>query len=308
MNKRQLILQKEFIKNEKAVLNELKHEYAKALAEIEEQIAILQQRDQTQSVVYQMQYQLQLRQQVSDILDRMRSNNYTSISAYLNDCYREGFIGTLFDLQGQGVPMIFPINQQQALKAIQLDSKISQGLYKRLGFNVEELKKRISTELSRGITLGRSYQEIAKQLELATGIDYRKSRRIAITEGHRIQNQSAFDAMRKAKNAGADIKKQWDSTLDGKTRSTHRELDGQIVEVDEEFVIPSTGATAKIAGGFGIPSEDCNCRCAILQRASWNLKNYNATKMDNEAGQLVSFKEKDYPSFKEAYFNAFGEM
>ena len=112
--------------------------------------------------------------------------------------------------------------------------------------------------------------------------------------------------MHRAVNVGASIKKQWDSTLDGVTRDTHRELDGQIVDVDEEFVIPSTGARAMYAGGFGDPAEDCNCRCCILQRASWNLDDYDATKMDNESGLLVKFTEKDYPSFKDAYFERFG--
>lgn len=308
MNKRQLIIQKQFVKDEKAVLKELKDEYSKALQEIEEKVLVLQGRNQTVSVQNQLQKQLQLRQQISTILDKMRSNNYDQISKYLNECYEDGFLGTLFDLQGQGVPLAFPINQQQVIKAITLDSKISKGLYKRLGYNVEDLKKKISSEITRGIIAGKPYQEIAKQLQLITDVDYKKSKRIAVTEGHRIQNQSTLDAMYKAKAVGADIKKQWDSTLDGRTRSTHRELDGQIVDVDEEFVIPSTGSTAKCAGGFGIPSEDCNCRCAILQRASWNLNNYDATKMDNESGQLISFKEKDYSSFKNAYFKTFGGM
>ena len=50
--------------------------------------------------------------------------------------------------------------------------------------------------------------------------------RIARTEGHRIQNQSAMDAANKAKENGADVVKQWDATLDARTRPTHTMLDG----------------------------------------------------------------------------------
>lgn len=306
MNKRQLIVQKQFVRDEKAVIRELKHEYSKALAEINDRIKILQAGEQTQSKIYQLQYQLNLRQQISKILDDMRSNNYQTIQAYLNGCYSQGFVGAMYDLQGQGIPLAFPINQEQVIKAVQLDSKISKGLYSRMGVDVDELKKRISDEISRGISTGRSYQQIAGSLQCCINGDYNKAIRIVRTEGHRIQNQSALDAMHRAVNVGASIVKQWDATLDGNTRDTHIELDGQVVGIDEEFVIPSTGARAMFAGGFGDPSEDCNCRCCILQRASWNIDDYDATKMDNESGLLVEFKEKDYQSFKNSYFEAVG--
>ena len=59
--------------------------------------------------------------------------------------------------------------------------------------------------------------------------------RIARTEGHRIQVASNLDAMQAAKERGADVVKQWDATLDETTRERHRELDGQIREIDEDF-------------------------------------------------------------------------
>jgi len=305
MNKRQLTVRKQFLKDEKAVIRELKHEYAKALAEIEEKIKALQAREQTQAVIYQMQYQLSLRTQISTILDKMQSSNYQTVSQYLENCYKEGFVGAMYDLQGQGIPLAFPIDQNQAIKAIQLDSKISHGLYKNMFLSIDQIKVKIASEISRGLASGMSYQQIARQLELVTGIDYNKTLRIIRTEGHRVQNQSALDAMHKAVDVGADVVKQWDATLDSNTRETHQELDGQIVGIDEEFVIPSTGARAMTAGGFGDPSEDCNCRCCVLQRASWNLENFNATKLDNESGLLKSFEESDYQAFKDAYFNSF---
>ena len=307
MNKRQLIVQRQFVKNEKAVLKELKHEYAKALAEIAVNIQMLQSSPETQSKIYQLQYQFSLQNQLTKILDKMRSNNYQSVRKYLDDCYKEGFAGTLFDLQGQGVPLAFPIDQRQVTKAVQLDSKIKHGLYANMGLNVNELKKNISSEITRGIATGESYQNIAGRLKRHIQGDYNKSLRIVRTEGHRIQNQSALDAMTKAVELGAEVMKQWDATLDEHTRDTHVELDGMIVGVDEPFIIPSTGAEAMYAGGFGDPAEDCNCRCCILQRASWNLGDYDATKMDNQSGQLVSFKEKNYQAFKDSYFEQFGE-
>lgn len=305
MNKRQLIVQRQFVKNEKAVLKELKHEYAKALAEIKIKIQILQSKPETQSRIYQLTYQFALQDQLTKILEKMRSNNYQSVRKYLDECYKEGFAGAMFDLQGQGVPFAFPIDQTQMTKAVQLDSKIRHGLYANMGLNVNELKKNISSEITRGLARQEPYEQIAVRLSRHIQGDYNKSMRIVRTEGHRIQNQSALDAMTKAVEVGAEVLKQWDATLDDKTRETHVELDGMVVGVDEPFVIPSTGAEAMYAGGFGDPAEDCNCRCCILQRASWNMDDYDASKMDNMSGQLVHFKEKNYQDFKDSYFGSF---
>lgn len=98
---------------------------------------------------------------------------------------------------------------------------------------------------------------------------YNNSIRIARTEGHRIQVQSALDAMYIAKSKGADVLKQWDATLDGATREHHQMLDGQIREVDEPFEVANLKVEAP--GMFGLASEDCNCRCCLLQRARWAL-------------------------------------
>lgn len=38
--------------------------------------------------------------------------------------------------------------------------------------------------------------------------------RITRTEAHRISQQAAYDALKKAKANGADVVKQWDATLD----------------------------------------------------------------------------------------------
>ena len=108
--------------------------------------------------------------------------------------------------------------------------------------------------------------------------------RIARTEGHRIQNQSAIDAANYAKDNGADIVKQWDATLDSKTRPHHTMLDGQIRELEEPFEI--AGRKAMYPSGFGIASEDIHCRCALLQRATWHLMKKNFKYLKNELNSI----------------------
>ena len=134
----------------------------------------------------------------------------------------------------------------------------------------------------------------------------RRALRIVRTEGHRIQQQATFDAQKGAKERGADIVKQWDSTMDKKTRPNHVKLDGQIREIDEPFEV--NGKQAMYPAGFGVPHEDINCRCVMLQRARWALGEDEVTKMNNETKEIVKINEKNFESFKKVYNESVEEI
>lgn len=54
----------------------------------------------------------------------------------------------------------------------------------------------------------------------------------------------------------------WITQRDSQVRHTHRGMEGQIQPVGGLFVSPS-GAMTRHPGGFGVPEEDCNCRCYL---------------------------------------------
>lgn len=319
MNKRQKLVQEQFLDNEEAVIKRLKQVYSQSLKDINSKSQALQNQinglqgaltvteDATekerlqsmiQSKVYQKQYQDALKKQVSGILDNMQVEEFETVSEYLMQCYEDGFIGTMFDLQGQGIPLCFPMDQEAIVRAVQLDSKISQGLYSRLGEDVALLKKKITAQVSRGISTGMSFAQVAEQLAKVSKIGFNNAVRIARTEGHRIQIQSAMDACYKAKGKGADVVKQWDSTLDSRTRRSHQKVDGEIRELDESF---SNGLMCP-GDPSGGAAEVVNCRCALLQRARWALDDGFA-KMNNETGELVDFSGiDDYAKFKKEFW------
>lgn len=301
MNNRQKELLKHQLKSEKEILSELKKIYESSLSEIDEKIQILLSDELTQSKIYRVEYQKALKGQVSAILENLNNNQYESVSDYLKDCYEDGFIGTLYDLQGQGIPLIFPINQEEIVEAIILDSKISEGLYTKMGNNVSDLKKRISSEISRGISTASPYAEIARNIRSHANITVNQSMRIVRTEGNRIHNRSALDAALKAKARGADTVKVWDATLDGVTRPHHRQLDGQVRELEEDFEVDGLTACAPL--NFGVAAEDCNCRCVLLTKPRWDLDGA-FTKRNNETGELMHFDNvKDYYDFKQKYWD-----
>lgn len=305
MNRQQKEVQQQFLDNEKAVLKQLEKNYQDALDEINLKIeALLARQDaDMQHVIYRIEYQKALKTQVQTALEQLHNKEFETLSGFLAGAYEDGFVGTMYDLQGQGVPLVFPIDQEQVIAAVQHETQLTSSLYTELGHDIKDLSKKISAEISRGISTGAMYGEMARNIASYANIPKNRAMTIARTEAHRIQCAATANAQWKAKEKGADVVKQWDASLDGRTRDTHRLLDGQIRELDEPFEV--AGKKAMYPGAFGDPAEDCNCRCALLQRARWALDR-NITKWANGEG-LVEIKAKDYQSFKNEYFKKVDE-
>lgn len=306
VNKSQKEVQQAHLNAEKHLINLLKRVYGQARNDCEKKIMELSSRtdlENLQSIIYQKQYQEALKKQLEGILDNLQSEEFTSIADYLQKSYHDGYVGVMYDLTKQGIPLIIPINQEQVVKALQTDSKLSKGLYARLGEDVNYLKRSIRAELSRGIANGSTWNEIAGKIAKGMNSPFNTSInnaiRIARTEGHRVQQSAALDAQYRAKEKGADVLKQWDSTLDNRTRPHHRMLDGQIRELDEDFEIE--GMTASAPGHFGKPKEDCNCRCCLLQRARWALDEDELDELKERAAYFGLDKTKDFEEFKQKY-------
>lgn len=302
MNKRE----KEFLQYtfnaEENVLHELAEQYEAALDDINEKIMILQSNELTQSKIYQLQYQQALKGQIEGILEKLHSDEYSTIQQFLEDSYTNGFVGTMYSIHGQGIPLMMPIDQKAAVKAIITDSKISKSLYDALGVDTSGLKKAIRKEITRGIASNMSNAEIARNISNVTKAPLSRAKTIVRTENHRIQQSAAYDAQQSSKAMGADVVKQWDSTLDGRTRPTHRQLDGQIREIDEPF--EANGMKAMFPGDFGDPAEDCNCRCVSLTRAKWALDDDELQTLKDRAKFFGLDKTGDFEDFKSKYLNA----
>ena len=302
MNKREKEVFKAQLDAEEVVLKNLEKQYQKALNDINRKIMILQSDELTQSRIYRIEYQKALKGQIEAILDKLHGDEYSTLHQYLHDSYIDAYIGAVYDMHGQGVPLIMPIDQAAAVKAIQTDSKISEGLYEALGVDTKKLKKTISNEITRGIAEGMSNYEISRNITFATKAPLSRARTIARTESHRIAQASTFNAQKSAKAKGADVVKQWDSTMDGDTRPTHRKLDGQIRELDEPFEMD--GESAMYPGDFGDPAEDCNCRCVSLQRAKWALNEGELETLKERAKFFGLDKTEDFADFKKKYLKA----
>lgn len=302
MNKAEKEVIQSQLDNEKAVLLDLKRQYARALRDINDKIRMLQSDELTQSRAYQIQYQKALKAQIEAILDKLQGDEFSSIQDYLSHSYTEAYVGTMYGLHGQGIPIITPIDQRAAVKAVVTDSKLSTNLYAALGYDMDKLKKHVREEITRGLVSSLPYDQIARNVSMFSTLPLANAKRIVRTEGHRIQQASTEDARQAAKAKGADVVKQWDASLDGKTRPLHRALDGQIRETDEPFEV--NGIKVNIPGAFGDPSQDCNCRCVALTRARAALDADELATLKQRAEFFGLDKTESFEDFQKKYMKA----
>lgn len=322
MNRWEKEVQQSLLDSEAAALKELEKQYAAALKDIREKVKLFQAdidlldhalsqdgldettrallQSQKRSKIYQQNYQRALQGQVSGILDKMHGDNYGTIDKYLNGCYETGYVGTMYSIAGQGVPLVIPVDQAAAVKAVLTDSKVSNGLYVALGVDLAKLKKSIAQEISRGIASSLSYADIARNISSVSKAPLSRAKTIARTEGHRIQQTSSRDAQYAAKKKGADVLKQWDAALDGRTRDSHARVDGEIRELDEKF---SNGLMFP-GDPSGGAAEVVNCRCTSNTRARWALDDEELNTLKERAEYFGLDKTANFEEFKQKYLKA----
>ena len=181
MNNRQKEVAQVQLNAEKDTLKQLERHYKTALDDIDERIKVLQSDELTQSRIYRIEHQKALKGQVEGILEKLHSDEYSTISEFLSESYSDAFIGNAYDMFGQGVPLILPIDPKDAVAAIQTDSKLSEDLYTSLGIDTDKLKKTISAEISRGIASDMAYDDIARNIAAVSGAPLSRAKTIAST-------------------------------------------------------------------------------------------------------------------------------
>ena len=80
---------------------------------------------------------------------------------------------------------------------------------------------------------------------------------IAETDAHRVYSEAVIEAGRAS---GRSVRKKWQTMEDDRVRDTHVYLQGETVDLDDEFYTYD-GDHAQGPGGFESASNNCNCRC-----------------------------------------------
>lgn len=121
-------------------------------------------------------------------------------------------------------------------------------------------KQKITNAITQGILQGESIPKIAKRLRAVTDMDRRAAIRNARTATTGAQNAGRVDSYRDAEKLGIKLRQEWLATLDGRTRDSHRLLDGERVDVGKKF---SNGCRYP-GDPHGPAHEIYNCRCTLV--------------------------------------------
>lgn len=284
--------------DERELLAQIEQNYINALADIKKKIKKLQERGDTQSIAYQIQFQKQLEEQIEGYLDILESENVETIQDYLNKCYETGFIGNMYQLQSYDVNIVAPINQKSVIIATTMTAD-GVKLSKKIAGNTELLKKQVVQEIQRGFSTAASYVDIGRNISARGEADMNRSMRIARTEGNRIYNEAAFDSAKMAVAAGVDTVKQWVAILDSRTRESHQRVDGEWVELDKKF---SNGLYMP-GDKNAPPAEIVNCRCkSVYIPRSEVIRDAPRLRRDNDTGEIIECK--NYAEYREKYLSA----
>lgn len=284
MNKKQKEILKLQLSQEKDLIEELKVAYKTALNDIQGKLKVLMTQKEIQSKIYRKQYLKALEKQLSGIIEVLEGENVQIITERLMEAYENGYLGSLYIMNGYGVPLLFGIDEKSVLTSV-FKSIENMTFAERMNVNMNDFKKTIKAEITRGIANNSSYGEVAKQIKLRIKESFNRSYRIAQTEMSRVSSEAKFDSMTRAKEDGAEVYKEWCATLDLKTRPAHQKLDGQKREIDEPFTYQ--GHKAMHPHGFNVAGLDINCRCTLLEVPKWIDTSSPQNRRDGITGQVI---------------------
>ena len=124
----------------------------------------------------------------------------------------------------------------------------------------ESTRTQIVRQIASGQSEGLGTRAIAKLISSSvSGISRRRGRLIARTETHGAANYGANGA---AMATGLTLRKEWVASEDERTRDTHRDADGQTVDMDQGFDV---GGESLFYPGDpdGSAENTINCRCGV---------------------------------------------
>lgn len=121
-------------------------------------------------------------------------------------------------------------------------------------------KQKLSSVFTASILSGDDIPTMATRIASVAQMDRNAAIRNARTMSTGAENAGRTDSYKRAVAMGIDVEQEWMATLDGRTRDSHRQLDGEKVKVGKLF---SNGLRFP-ADPEGAASEVYNCRCTLV--------------------------------------------
>lgn len=142
-------------------------------------------------------------------------------------------------------------------------------------------KNNMTSAVMQSIIQGEDTYHLADRLAAVTNMNQTSAIRNARTMTTSAQNGGREDQFKRAIGMGIKMKKVWISTLDFRTRESHRYLDGEIIEMGETF---SNGLRYP-GDPSGDPSEVYNCRCS--EQSIFPDQDFSSFERDSKLGDMT---------------------
>lgn len=157
-------------------------------------------------------------------------------------------------------------------------------------------EKQLNSKLIQGLENGESIMDIANRMLSVVGKNNEASAmRNARTMVTSAENHGRLDSYENLASQGVVQKKVWIATADDRTRESHLDMDGEEVDIDEEF---SNGCQFPADESCGDPSEVWNCRCSMrshivgFMRADGSISYVNRDRDDTGHNEKIE-EEKE---------------
>lgn len=206
----------------------------------------------------------QLEDEIVELLNSAYPTAKLVVTDFKEKSAIQGYYSTFWQVEREtGVSLSFNHLDKRLVREMVKEPITGKTLSQRMYKQRNKLANQAQKSISNGLVQGKSYVQIAKEIESATEATYKQALRITRTESGRLRSLAKEQAMNEAEAVGVEFEKMWVSTLDNRTRGTHRNLDGQIRKKEEKFK-SSSGYEATAPKLFGVAREDINCRCTFV--------------------------------------------
>lgn len=126
--------------------------------------------------------------------------------------------------------------------------------------------KKVNNAITQGIIQGEKLDQISKRL--TNGLSAQNEnlmKTFARTGMTQAQNAGRYQRQMDAKKLGINMVKEWMATLDGRTRDSHRHMDGEKIKVGDKWHPQKFSNGCRYPGDPEAPAREVyNCRCTLV--------------------------------------------
>jgi uncharacterized protein with gpF-like domain len=130
----------------------------------------------------------------------------------------------------------------------------------------ETTKKLLSATILKGIKDGDSIEDISKSIRKSNAFSENRATLIARTETHTAMNAGSMEITKTL--ALSEPVKEWNSAMDDRSRTWHRDMNRRVKPIDEPFIVNTPTKYGNIPYRMMYPGDSnggaanvCNCRC-----------------------------------------------